>query len=1779
MMRDTLVIRIWFMVLFLFIVLFPVSGRPESICAKVKIEIRQELTLERQAFDAHMRINNGLTNTSLNNVKVKVFFKDEDGNDIAATNDPSNTAAVFFIRRDGGGISGFSNGEWTIEPVSPASSSDLHWLIIPAPGSADGIKKGKLYYVGAVLTYTIGGEENKIEVTPDYIFVKPLPQLELDYFLEENVYGDDAFTQEIEPPVPFTLGVRVKNFGRNTAKNLKIDSAQPKIVENTQGLAIGFEIKECQVNGELFPDTLLADFGDIEPDTAGVARWKMTCSLSGRFTEFDAIVTHADELGGELTSLLKQENLHTHLLIKDVLVDIAGRDDIHDFLAKHGDLFRVYESQCIDTVVEDRSSMSSIEYLSTSGALISYRINTSQFDNFLYIKLADPRHGEMLLKDAVRNDGKQIKTTNAWLSKERKENPEDGWNYYVNIFDTNATGSYTLVFDEMASVPHAPVIQAITDKTVAEEERITFLVQASDADGTIPVITLSNTPVGATLTDDGNGTSIFDWTPARGQAGEYTLTFMASDGELNDKEVTKITVFPAEDKDGDGMEDEWELRYFGSTDRSGTGDYDNDGISDHDEFLLGTDPARMDNAPSVPKIQSPADNTDVNVTTPLLIVKNSTDDDGDPIVYQFELYSDKYFTDLVAGADNVVQGNDTTSFQVPSALNDNTCYYWRVRAKDTTTKSIWAYGKFFVNTANDAPGRVHVMRAMANRAGARDSSSLEIDTLRPLFEITNSFDPDNDVLTYSFEVYDDEAMTNLVASASDIAEGSNGRTSWQIDVDLTDGTRYYWRTTAIDEHGLSNTTTHTPFLVNTSNHAPELTTISRPLPGSKVIHFETDLVAENGTDSDGDTLTYYFEMDTVNTFNTQDKIVSGPIAQGSTATSFHVSNLKEDTWYHWRVRAKDNTAFSSWVYGSFFVNSVNATPLKPVIKNPGTGTWSEVLKPEISVFPARDPDGYAATGRITYYFELYSDPACKHLVQDWETTFPRFIPVNSLEDNTIYFYRVMAMDEYGAGSGFTDPVQFFVRRKNHAPDISGTPLTSINQDEEYNFLPVTIDPDPDDTLTFSITNKPPWAAFDTATGQLNGTPGNDNVGTTENIVITVHDAYGGSDVLDPFTLTVINVNDPPLISGTPLTSIDENSLYSFIPSASDIDAGDTLTFSIENKPGFADFNSATGELKGTPLNADVGTTENIIISVEDSSSAKASLAPFSLTVIDKNTLPIANDDTYFPSEDAPFTVQAPGILDNDTDNDGDALTAQLVTDVSHGTLVLNSDGSFTYTPQNNFAGDDFFTYKAFDQVGGSDEARVTLTVSGENDPPAISAIPDQTMVENRAITDINFTVEDTDSSLHTIVVSAGSNDQSLVPNASIKVHDMGIDNNQKKQRLTIIPARDRSGTALITITARDDAGKTASTIFELDVRSKSQAPVKRYYLLNPDSLNFPVSIVSLGLINQISFGSTTFDLNMFDSRTITPSEMSSAGLVPGKAISGTAFYTIGQSGPGTNMLVPESFSGRNFVIPHVRYSHKYFILSPYGDSLLHIKNSSQDTTISLTRGEPFEFDAGSVNQDVTTIKSGLPVLISHMGYVNAASYDVYPVPPVSCEIFGLHHNKTVVSALEDNTNVTVYADNNTTTTFTLNAGEYHEIAVSGTLDPLGNALHIKADKPVAAVQTDDPNGSTSGPFLNKSYFAYRSGIPIDAENIIILSDDPDLLLSIFSRSKWPLIKALVGASGNTPGKYILKRNAIPFWQSNLNAGNHIISSKPLYIIYDTKTDEERHNVLGRLQPK
>jgi VCBS repeat-containing protein len=184
---------------------------------------------------------------------------------------------------------------------------------------------------------------------------------------------------------------------------------------------------------------------------------------------------------------------------------------------------------------------------------------------------------------------------------------------------------------------------------------------------------------------------------------------------------------------------------------------------------------------------------------------------------------------------------------------------------------------------------------------------------------------------------------------------------------------------------------------------------------------------------------------------------------------------------------------------------------------------------------------------------------------------------------------------------------------------------------------------------------------------------------------------------------------------------------------------------------------------------------------------------------DTNRAPTAADDSYSTAEDTPLTVAAPGVLGNDSDPDNNLLSAALVSGPSHGTLTLNPDGSFTYTPATNYTGSDSFTYQASDGTLASQLATVTLTVTAGNDPPTVTVAAGGTCGRDDHSGTINLTVADVDSPAAELTLSASSSSNpTLVPTGNI-----GFAGDGTARRMIVSAVDGRSGTAILTVTVSD----------------------------------------------------------------------------------------------------------------------------------------------------------------------------------------------------------------------------------------------------------------------------------------------------------------------------------------------------------------------------------------
>jgi hypothetical protein len=192
-----------------------------------------------------------------------------------------------------------------------------------------------------------------------------------------------------------------------------------------------------------------------------------------------------------------------------------------------------------------------------------------------------------------------------------------------------------------------------------------------------------------------------------------------------------------------------------------------------------------------------------------------------------------------------------------------------------------------------------------------------------------------------------------------------------------------------------------------------------------------------------------------------------------------------------------------------------------------------------------------------------------------------------------------------------------------------------------------------------------------------------------------------------------------------------------------------------------------------------------------------------------NHPPSAADDAYQILADTTLNVAAPGVLGNDTDSDGDSLTAALVIDANNGTLVLNANGSFTYQPNAGFTGVDSFTYRAKDAKSESNQATVRITVE------KVDVIP--TAVEDEVTID-----EDTQ-----IEIPVMANDQGL-GDAPIVITSMGTPANGSVEKVGALirytPNLNFNGDDSFTYTIEDFDGDQSSALVTVHVTPIDDPP-------------------------------------------------------------------------------------------------------------------------------------------------------------------------------------------------------------------------------------------------------------------------------------------------------------------------------------------------------------------
>jgi VCBS repeat-containing protein len=300
--------------------------------------------------------------------------------------------------------------------------------------------------------------------------------------------------------------------------------------------------------------------------------------------------------------------------------------------------------------------------------------------------------------------------------------------------------------------------------------------------------------------------------------------------------------------------------------------------------------------------------------------------------------------------------------------------------------------------------------------------------------------------------------------------------------------------------------------------------------------------------------------------------------------------------------------------------------------------------------------------------------------------------------------------------------------------------------------------------------------------------------TTDSFTYTVSDDYGITDTAT-VTITINGVDNPPVYNppvNHPPVAVDDDAITDednpvtvaatgVLNNDSDPD-GDTLTVTAVNTSGAVGNVTAwgaDGSFTYDPngqfeyLQAGNSTTDSFTYTVSDGKGGTDN-ATVTINITGVNDPPVAVNDSYITDEDTPITIAAPGVSNNDSDPDGDTLTVTAVnTSGTAGNVTAwGADGSFTYDPNGQFeylpAGNsttDSFTYTVSDGHGGTDNATVTINITGVNDPPTDISLDNSSVAENQpsgtAVGNFSTTDPDTgDTFTYSLVSGNGSTDNS-----------------------------------------------------------------------------------------------------------------------------------------------------------------------------------------------------------------------------------------------------------------------------------------------------------------------------------------------------------------------------------------------------------------------------------
>ncbi len=401
-------------------------------------------------------------------------------------------------------------------------------------------------------------------------------------------------------------------------------------------------------------------------------------------------------------------------------------------------------------------------------------------------------------------------------------------------------------------------------------------------------------------------------------------------------------------------------------------------------------------------------------------------------------------------------------------------------------------------------------------------------------------------------------------------------------------------------------------------------------------------------------------------------------------------------------------------------------------------------------------------------------------------------------------------------------LNFVVTGTNDAPAASATTLVVAEKGALVAGHLIAVDPDDGAQLIFSLIDPAPPGLIVNADGSFTFDPSDPayrhlGVGEQEKLTVTylVSDGLGGTDTAE-LIIIVNGTNEAPTAVNDSYTTAEDTPLNIAAPGvlANDGDSdGDLLAALLVAGPQHGTLTlNPDGSFTYTP-DANYNGPDAFTYKVNDGNGG-TDTATVDITVTAENDPPVGVNDSYTTAEDTPLNIAAPGVLANDGDVDGDLLAALLVAGPQHGTLTLNPDGSFTYTPDANYNGPDAFTYKVNDGIGGTDTATVEITVTAENDPPV-------------GVNDSYTTAEDTPLNIAApgVLANDGDVDGDLLAALLVAGPQHGTLTLNPDGSFTYTPDANYNGPDAFTYKVNDGIGGTDTATVEITVTAENDPPV------------------------------------------------------------------------------------------------------------------------------------------------------------------------------------------------------------------------------------------------------------------------------------------------------------------------------------------------------------------